>query len=170
FDVDAFENRVIDVVAVDELEPQIAALSLGTVADAGDLEHLGEALGHARDEVLHIGTLHTPRGAVALRRGDRCYADFSVGDLILHEVVEQLHRQRALGALDRQSLTFDAGGDARGHRHRLLTDAGHQNTSARTSPPTFWSRASASDSTPRGVDTMTVPRPLRMRGSARAAE
>ena len=97
-------------------------------------------------------------------------ADLALGDLIVHEIVEQLHRERALGPLDGQRAALDRGGDARRQRDRLLADAGHQNTSASTSPPTFWSRASASDSTPRGVDTMIVPRPLRMRGSSRAAE
>ena len=43
-DLDAFGHRDVDVVAVAELEPQIAALRGGAIADAGDLEHLGEAL------------------------------------------------------------------------------------------------------------------------------
>ena len=58
------------------------------------------------------------------------------------------------------------GGDAAGNGDRYLTDAAHQNTSASTSPPTFWARASASESTPRGVETMVMPRPLRTTGSS----
>src|SRR5213593_2276128 len=42
--IDAVGQLVIDIVAVAELQAQIAALRLGTIADAGDLEHLGEAL------------------------------------------------------------------------------------------------------------------------------
>ena len=38
------------------------------------------------------------------------------------------------------------------------------------STPTFCSRASASDRTPRGVETMVMPRPLRIRGRSVAPE
>ena len=98
---------VIDVVAVAELQAQVLALGLGAIADAGDLEHLGEALGHAGDEVLHVGARHAPGGAVALRVGERGHADLALADLIFHEVVEQLHRQRALRALHGQGLPLD---------------------------------------------------------------
>ncbi len=83
----------IDVVAVAELEAQVLALGLGAIADAGDFEHLGEAFGHAGDEVLDQRPLHAPRGAIALRVDQRRDADFALGDLIFHEVVEQLHRR-----------------------------------------------------------------------------
>src|SRR4029079_7185041 len=43
-DLDAFGNREVHVMAVAELQAQILALGLGAVADAGDLEHLGEPL------------------------------------------------------------------------------------------------------------------------------
>ena len=68
-DLDAFRHREIDVVAVAELQLQVLALGRGAVADAGDLEHLGEALGDAGDQVLHLGALHAPGGAAALRVG-----------------------------------------------------------------------------------------------------
>src|SRR6185503_14238867 len=42
--VDPVGQLVIDVVAVAELQAKIAALRLGAVANAGDLEDLGEAL------------------------------------------------------------------------------------------------------------------------------
>ena len=45
-----------------------------------------------------------------------------------------------------------------------------QNTWQRTSPPTFASRASASERTPFGVETMTMPRPFLTRGSSSAPE
>src|SRR3954471_19094933 len=63
-DVDAFRHGIVHIVAVAELQAQIAALRLGAIADAGDFEHLGEAFGHAGDEVLHICALHAPRRAV----------------------------------------------------------------------------------------------------------
>src|SRR6187549_3485230 len=40
-DLDALGHREVDVVAVAELELQIAALRVGAIADAGNLEHLG---------------------------------------------------------------------------------------------------------------------------------
>src|SRR6186997_2632729 len=44
-------HRKIDVVAVAELKLQLVALRVRAVADAGDFEDLGEALGHALDQV-----------------------------------------------------------------------------------------------------------------------
>src|SRR5690349_19106325 len=124
-DVDAFGNREVHVVAVTELKAQVLALGLGAVADAGDLEHLGEAFGHARDEVLHQRTLHAPRGAVALRVGQRRDSDFTVGNLVLHEIVEHLHRELALGALHGQRAALDGGGNASRKGNGFLTNAGH---------------------------------------------
>src|SRR5438270_7707750 len=170
FHVDAFGQRIVHVMAVAELQTQVAALGLGAIADAGDLEHLGEPLGHTRDEVLHVRARHAPRGAVALRVRKGGETDLAFADLIFHKVVEQLHRQRTLRSLNRQGLSLDVRCHAGGHRNRSLANAGHQNTSASTSPPTFWSRASASDSTPRGVDTITVPTPLRLGGRSGAPE
>ena len=88
-------------MAVAELQLEVAALGLGAIADAGDLQHLAEALGDARDQVLDVGPLHAPRRAVALRVDQRSDADLALGDLILHKVVEQVHRQRTLGAFHR---------------------------------------------------------------------
>src|SRR3546814_5853650 len=62
-DLDAFGHREIDIMAVTELQLQRLALRVGTIADTGDFEHLGEAFGHARDQVLHQRALHTPEGA-----------------------------------------------------------------------------------------------------------
>src|SRR5438094_560710 len=61
--VDPVGQLVIDVVAVTELQAQAAALGLGAVADASDLEHLGEAVGDAGDEILHERPLHAPESA-----------------------------------------------------------------------------------------------------------
>src|SRR3546814_1710786 len=61
-DLDPLGHREIDVVAVTELELEVLALRGSTIADAGDLEHLGEAFGDAGDEVLHQRALHAPEG------------------------------------------------------------------------------------------------------------
>jgi hypothetical protein len=53
-------------VAVAELQLQVLALRVGAIADAGDQELLGEALGHAGDQVLHQRALHAPEGARGL--------------------------------------------------------------------------------------------------------
>src|SRR5260221_2658732 len=167
--IDAVGQLVVNVVAVAELQAQIAALRLGAITDASDLEHLGEAVGHTRNEVLHHRALHAPGGARLLRRPDRSDEDLVFLDRV-NDVVEHRHGQGTLGALDHEHAVLVGSRDAAWNGHGLLANAGHQNTSASTSPPTLCSRASASDSTPRGVDTMTVPKPLRMRGSSRAAE
>src|SRR5919107_5167127 len=57
-DVDAFGDRVVDVVAVAELQAQVLALGRGTIADAGDLQHLGEAFGDTGHEVVDERALH----------------------------------------------------------------------------------------------------------------
>src|SRR3954471_19112629 len=51
-DLDPVRDGDVDIVAVAELQPQILALGGSAIADAGDLEHLGEALGDSGDEVL----------------------------------------------------------------------------------------------------------------------
>src|SRR5690606_15418437 len=84
--------------------------------------------------------------------------------------VRQAHRQSALGALHAERALADLGSDPARDRHRPFADAAHQNTSASTSPPTFSARASTSESTPRGVETMVMPRPLRTVGSSRLPE
>src|SRR3546814_19008442 len=65
-----------------------------------------------------------------------------------------------------EQAAFNGRRDPSGDRNRLFTNARHsQNTYASTSPPTFWSRASASDSTHLGVETMVKPRPLTTTGN-----
>ena len=79
-DLDAFRHRDVDVVAVAELQLQVLALRRGAIADAGDLEHLGEALGHAGDQVLHQRPLHAPEGARLLGVVGRLHDDAAVLD------------------------------------------------------------------------------------------
>src|SRR5690606_10727284 len=45
--LEAFRHVEIDVVAVAELQLELAALRARTIADAGDFQHLGEAAGDA---------------------------------------------------------------------------------------------------------------------------
>src|SRR5439155_26006803 len=84
--INAFRKVVVHVVAVAELQAQLAALRLGAIADASDLEHLGEALGHPGDEVLHHRALHAPGGARLLRRSDRSDENFVFLDRIDHVI------------------------------------------------------------------------------------
>src|SRR6185503_2957989 len=74
-DFDPLGNREVDVVAIAQLQAQVLALGGGAIADAGDLEHLGEAFGDAGDEVLDHRPLQAPGGARLLRRADRLYQD-----------------------------------------------------------------------------------------------
>src|SRR5690606_8675453 len=59
-DVDVLGHLDLDVVAETELQLELLALRLRAVADAGDLERLREALGHAFDKVGHERALHAP--------------------------------------------------------------------------------------------------------------
>src|SRR6202012_1401805 len=130
-----------------------------------DLEGLGEALRHAGDEVLHERELHAPEGARALGVVRGRDDDVAVRDRV-HHLADEIDREGALGPLHRKLAVSDAGGDAGRYGDRLLADAAHQKPSARTSPPTFCSRASASERPPFGVETMVMPRPLRTTGSS----
>ena len=90
------------------------------------------------------------------------------GDL---DVVVDDERELAALALDLEGLALEVDGDARGDDDRVLADARHgQNTLQMTSPPTLAARASASDMTPRGVDRIEMPSPLKWRGSSRILE
>src|SRR3990170_6238305 len=161
----AFRHVEIDIVALAELKLQLVALRIRAVADAGDLEDLGEALGHALDQVRDERALHAPEGP--RRLGGVCRLDhdgFTIDGVA--DLVAQAERESALRPLHAEHAVLDSGGDPARDRHRHFADAAHQNTSASTSPPTFWARASASESTPRGVETMVMPRPLRTVGSS----
>src|ERR1700761_2791984 len=100
-DGDAFRDREIHVVAVAELQLQVLALNRGAVADAGDLERLGEALGHAGDEVLHQGPLHAPEGARALGIMGGLDRDVAVLDRVAH-FGDHIDREGALRPLHRK--------------------------------------------------------------------
>src|SRR3546814_639515 len=139
----AFRHGDVHVVAVAELQTQVLALGRGAIADAGDLEGLREALGHARHQVLHQSAMHAPEGTRPLGLVCRFHDDPAVLDAVA-DVLEHRHGQRALRPLDRQHDTLGRGRNAARQRDRYFSNAAHdQNTSASTPPPTFWSRASA---------------------------
>ncbi len=103
-----------------------------------------------------------------IRNGQRARKDsvLTPASKLRARVLDVLQRERALGALHGELAILDGRSHARRNGDRFFTDAAHQNTSASTSPPTFCSRASLSESTPRGVETMVMPKPLRTTGSS----
>src|SRR4029453_19308937 len=114
-DLNTFGHGEVDVVAVAQLQAQVLTLGLGAIPDAADLQDFGEALGHPGDEVLYQRALHAPRGAITLRVNKRSHADFAFGDLIFHEIVEQLHRELALGTLYGKRAALDGRSHASRH-------------------------------------------------------
>src|SRR6478735_12612470 len=72
--LEAFRHVEVDIVAVAELQLDLPALGVGTIADTGDEQRLGKARGHALDEVRHQRPLHAPvaaRGLAVVGRLDR---------------------------------------------------------------------------------------------------
>ena len=91
--------------------------------------------------------------------------------LATDDVVMHHELQLAPLALGLEMLALEVDGDPGGDGNRILADARHgQNTLQMTSPPTLAARASASDMTPRGVDRIEMPSPLKWRGSSRIFE
>ena len=152
-------------MAVTELQLQVGPLRRSTIADTGDLQGLGIPFGHTGHEVRYQRALHAPKGPTALGIVGRRDRNHTVLDGIA-DVFDERQRQGSLGPLDGQHAVGDVGGHPCRDCHRLFTDAAHQNTSASTSPPTLAARASASESTPRGVETIEMPRPLRITGNS----
>jgi len=65
-------------------------------------------------------------------------------------------------ALGLEVLALELDGDTGRNDDRIFADARHaQNTLQMTSPPTLAARASASDMTPRGVERIEMPSPLK---------
>jgi hypothetical protein len=59
------------------------------IADAGDQELLGEAVGHAGDQVLHQRALHAPEGARALGVVRRLHRDAAVFERVADLVAQR---------------------------------------------------------------------------------
>src|SRR5690606_11378924 len=58
-----FRYIEFDIVAVAELQLDLAALRLRAITDAGDLQDLGKALRDPFDQVRHQRALHAPLAA-----------------------------------------------------------------------------------------------------------
>src|SRR5690606_4905154 len=81
-----FRHLDIDIMAVAKLKLEPVALSLRTIANAGNFQHLAETVGHALDQVRHQRALHAPERArlpAVIRGIDR---DRAVLDLVVDKV------------------------------------------------------------------------------------
>jgi hypothetical protein len=96
--VEVGRHRDVDVVAVAELQAQVLALHRGAVADARDLQRLGEALGHAGHQLLHQRALHAPEGPRLLAVIGRLHGNAVRADIVA-DIVDHLQAERALRAL-----------------------------------------------------------------------
>src|SRR5476649_2181842 len=169
-DLDASGDRNLDVVAEAELKVQRLGIGRGAIAHAVDLEVDGEAVRHTAHHVAREVTggapLHARATAFVARLEREGLAFLGHDDVIVNH-----ERELAALALDLEGLALEVDGDARGNGHGIFADARHaQNTLQMTSPPTLAARASASDMTPRGVDRIEMPRPLKWRGRSTILE
>src|SRR6185436_7930259 len=122
--VDSFRNRETDGMRVSELEHDLAALDLGAVADADDVELAFEAFAHAFDVVRHERAHQAVEGASL---------SLFVLPLELHDVVLDRHRdagddrrvQAAFRPPDNDRSAVLADFDALRQRDFLFTDARH---------------------------------------------
>src|SRR5690606_8296211 len=117
--LDPFRNIEFDIVAIAELQLELAALSLRAIADAGDLQDLGKALRHALDQVRYQRALHAPmaaRGLAVVGWPDR---DRAIFELVAHQF-RQAHRQGALGPLYAERAFADLGSNPARDRYRPL--------------------------------------------------
>ena len=124
-DVDAGRDRVVDVVAVAELQLQLLALHRGAIADAADLERLRVALGDAVD---HVGDQvrdmpHMARAGLVRRAASPSMppSSFSTVDLVGHG-----QRQLALRPFTLTVWPVDRRRHAGRDGHRLLADTRHR--------------------------------------------
>jgi len=123
-DLDAVRDRIAHVVAEAELQVELLALDRGPVADAVDLQLLGEAVGHAGHHRLDArpgGAPHAARPLAVVRRLHDHRA-------IVHgdaHVVGRLEGELAKLALGRDLKTVDADLHAARYRDRVLSYARH---------------------------------------------
>src|SRR5690606_37666307 len=164
----------LDVVRVADVELDVLADELGAEADADDLE---PALVPLRQALDHVGR---ERPVEAVQRAGPPFVvltperDLAALDRDLDRGIDPLGQLRIpLG--QGQLASVHGRGDPVDEGNRLLSDARHgylpgsdQYTEQRNSPPTRSLRASRSDITPFGVDTIAAPRPPRTFG--RSAE
>ena len=99
----------------------------------------------------------------------RATVNWSLSQRDLHVRVQPA-AQLTAGSLDRHIVALELKGHTFRHRNRLSTDTRHRTsyqTTASSSPPRFAVRASRSVISPRGVETMAMPRPFLTLGSSR---
>src|ERR1700731_229385 len=127
-DLDVTRNREDDVVAIAQLQHQVLALDRGAIADALDLQVLGEALGDAGDHVVDEGAHRPPMDAGALGLALRLHHDLAVLD---HGADFAAHRQleRAELPLGRDGMPGDLDGDALRDGYGVFADTRHLVTS-----------------------------------------
>src|SRR5690606_26746961 len=123
-DVDAIGYRIDHIVTEAQIELQFLALGLGAVADAADLQGLGEALVDPVDQVGDERARHAPHRARALAHVARGHGDAIVVQLG-DDFIDQHRGELALGTLDLDLLAVQRGGDATGDGNGLLTYTRH---------------------------------------------
>jgi hypothetical protein len=123
--IDVGRDRILNVVAVAQLQHQILALHRGAIADAVDLQGPAEALRHALHQVARQVAGGAPHHAGLLGIVDRLHPDGAIldGDVDLDRERQAELAQLAAGHED---AVDDLGGDAGGDRHRVLSNAGHR--------------------------------------------
>src|SRR5947209_8022602 len=177
--VDAGRNLVDHIVAEADLQLQrVLALEGGAEAHAVDLQRVRIALRDAVGQVEDLRTRHAPHRLGLLGLVARLHLDAG-GTLLDLDLLRAREGKLAFRPLHLHGLTVDGRSHACGHDDRVSADARHrqilpitwpawrrlahkppQNTLHRISPPTFSSRARASDITPLGVDRMATPSPF----------
>src|SRR5271157_2036629 len=163
-DLETFRNLEEHGVREAKGEAEPAAVHLRAIADALDVEHLGEALGHAPHHVRDEGARKAVQGACRLAIVAACEAHESpchfdgdpVGNALSQGPFGTLHSDLPRGVLH---------GDTGRDRDRPAPDPGHgYQTSHRSSPPTDASCAARPETTPFEVESTATPRPLRTFG------
>src|ERR1700722_2928565 len=120
-DRDAGRDGIGHVMAEPELQIEVLALHRGAIADALNLQLLGEAGGDAGDQIVDQAAREAPHlrsALLVLVRRDR---DAMVVDLG-RDLAHQGDAEFALGPFDLDGLAVDRGGDAFGQCDRLFAN------------------------------------------------
>ena len=121
-DFDAIDRRDHVLVGMAHVEDDILSTHLAPVADALDLEDLGEAVGdtldHAGDEGAGRSVEHLHRNGVIRTLDEELVTVL----LVAHVGIEDL-AELSLGSLDCYLVTLDRDGDASGDNNRFPSDS-----------------------------------------------
>ena len=121
---DAFGSCIVDGVRITEGQLEVFAFELDTVADAGELEALGVALGNAHDHVVDKGAgeaVHSAGLTLVIGAGDMQGVALDLDGQLLIEII----LKGALGTLDGHVSAVDCHFDSSGNLDRLITDTRH---------------------------------------------